>query len=216
MWPFPSPKALQHWSRLQYKPPSMSSLSTARYCSLRTDKRRNRGGQDKKTFWKKKGKLLQTERKRGRRTRQLKGGKLNKAKKIRILKKKDEIRGEVWEKRGRREKESGDLLKSSREIKTWSKTGKRGGKRGAQRNEKQERTRNWVWHTIRQLAWQTQVRQIVSSCLVLFEMFHEIVWAPERHGNESITQTSEAQRPGSLMYEKFQNAFYDRFSSILF
>lgn len=66
----------------------------------------------------KKGKLLQTERKRGRRTRQLKGGKLNKAKKIRILKKKDEIRGEVWEKRGRREKESGDLLKSSREIKT--------------------------------------------------------------------------------------------------
>lgn len=97
----------------------MSSLSTARYCSLRTDKRRNRGGQDKKTFWKKQGKLLQTERKRGRRTRQLKGGEVKQGKKIRILKKKeDEIRGEVWEKRGRREKESGDLLKSSREIKT--------------------------------------------------------------------------------------------------
>lgn len=67
----------------------------------------------------KKGKLLQTERKRGRRTRQLKGGEVKQGKKkIRILKKKDEIRGEVWEKRGRREKESGDLLKSSREIKT--------------------------------------------------------------------------------------------------
>lgn len=68
----------------------------------------------------KKGKLLQTERKRGRRTRQLKGGeKLNNAKKNKdTLKKKAEIRGEVWEKRGRREKESGDLLKSSREIKT--------------------------------------------------------------------------------------------------
>lgn len=48
-----------------------------------------------------------------------KGGEVKQGKKIRILKKKeDEIRGEVWEKRGRREKESGDLLKSSREIKT--------------------------------------------------------------------------------------------------
>lgn len=30
IWPFPSPNPLQRWPRLQYKPPSMSSLWTAR------------------------------------------------------------------------------------------------------------------------------------------------------------------------------------------